>query len=139
MATMQLENVTRTYPPGSAGVAELNLRVADGEIVALVGPSGCGKTTTLRLIAGLETPTTGSVHLGDHDVTSWPPHRRNLAMAFQNPALYPHLNVRRNLEFGLRMRRIDPAIRAERICEIVAALDLQDMLERMPGELSGGE
>ena len=101
MAEVVLERVGKTYPNGVRAVHDLTLTVADGELVVLVGPSGCGKTTTLRLIAGLETPTAGTVRIGGRVVNAEPPHRRDVAMVFQRPALYPHLNVRENLAFGL--------------------------------------
>src|SRR6516165_2882801 len=104
MAQVTLEQVGKTYPGGVAAVRDLSLRVDDGELIALVGPSGSGKTTLLRLIAGLEAPTTGTIRIGDRVVNDVPPHRREVAMVFQRPALYPHLSVRANLGFGLKMR-----------------------------------
>src|SRR5205807_1650008 len=98
------------------GVRGLDLTVGDGELVVLVGPSGCGKTTTLRLLAGLETPTSGRVFIDERDVTRLPPQDRDLAMVFQSYALYPHLTVRQNLAFGLKMRRTPRATIAERVC-----------------------
>ena len=105
MAAVALERVSKTYPGGVTAVREINLRVDDGELIALVGPSGSGKTTLLRLIAGLETPTTGVVRIGDRVVNDVPPHRREVAMVFQRPALYPHLSVRANLGFPLTLRQ----------------------------------
>ena len=116
MAEVVLERVHKTYPNGVRAVCDLNLTVADGELIVLVGPSGCGKTTTLRLIAGLETPTSGTIRINGRVVNAEPPHRRDVAMVFQRPALYPHLNVRDNLGFGLALRRNVPgAERAERV------------------------
>ena len=105
MAEVTLEQIGKMYPGGVEAVRGVNLRVADGELVVLVGPSGSGKTTLLRLIAGLETPTTGVLRIGDRIVNEVPPHRRDVAMVFQRPALYPHLSVRDNLAFGLHLRR----------------------------------
>src|SRR6516165_1945666 len=104
MAEVALERVGKTYPNGVRALHELNLEVPDGELVVLVGPSGCGKTTALRVVAGLETPTEGRVRIGGREVTAEPPHRRDVAMAFQRPALYPHLTVRQNLSFSLDLR-----------------------------------
>jgi ABC-type sugar transport system ATPase subunit len=104
MAQVVLECVSKTYPNGVRAVRDLNLTIADGELIVLVGPSGCGKTTTLRLIAGLETLTSGTIRIGGRVVNGEPPHRRDIAMVFQRPALYPHLNVRQNLGFGLTLR-----------------------------------
>src|SRR5262245_51197609 len=104
MAEVGLEQLSKTYPNGVRAVRAINLRVADGECVVLVGPSGSGKTTLLRLVAGLETPTGGVVRLGGRAVNDDPPHRRYVAMVFQRPALYPHLNVRENLGFGQALR-----------------------------------
>lgn len=139
MATIRVENLSKLYAPGLIGVADLSLEVHDSEIVVLVGPSGCGKTTTLRLIAGLDRPTAGRVLIGSADMTGCPAHRRNLAMVFQSPALYPHKNVQQNLEFSLRMRNATTTEIAERVRETTAMLGLQDLLHRKPAQLSGGE
>src|SRR5947207_207225 len=111
MASIRLEHVDLTYPGGQVALCDLSLDVADGERLAVVGPSGCGKTTTLRLVAGLETPTRGKVYLDAQDVTAAAPHRRDVAMVFQHFAVYPHLTVRRNLEFPLRLQRLRPSER----------------------------
>ena len=140
MAEVVLERVSKTYPNGVQAVCHLTLTVADGELVVLVGPSGCGKTTTLRLIAGLETPTSGTIRIGGQPVDRLPPHRRDVAMVFQRPALYPHLNVRDNLGFGLALRRTAAqAERRERVEQTAGLLGLADLLERRPAELSGGQ
>ncbi len=140
MAEVVLERVHKTYPNGVRAVCDLNLTVADGELIVLVGPSGCGKTTTLRLIAGLETPTSGTIRINGRVVNAEPPHRRDVAMVFQRPALYPHLNVRDNLGFGLALRRNVPgAERAERVARTARLLELSDLLDRRPNELSGGQ
>jgi multiple sugar transport system ATP-binding protein len=143
MAEVALERVGKTYPNGVRAVHDLSLAVADGELIVLVGPSGCGKTTTLRLIAGLEAPTGGVVRIAGRMVNGVQPHRRDVAMAFQRPALYPHLTVRQNLAFSLALRRSwfarRPAAEAERIRQVAGLLDLADVLDRKPGELSGGQ
>ena len=139
MASIRLEALDKTYPGGHVGVRGLDLEVADGELLVLVGPSGCGKTTALRLIAGLETPTRGRVLIGETDVTPLPPQRRDLAMVFQNYALYPHMSVAENLGFGLRMRGMAREARLRRVREVAALLGLEPLLERRPARLSGGE
>ncbi len=142
MAEVVLERVGKTYPNGVRAVHDLNLTIADGELVVLVGPSGCGKTTTLRLIAGLETPTDGIIRIGGRVVNAEPPHRRDVAMVFQRPALYPHLNVRGNLGFGLVLRQgwwTNQAERRERVQQAARLLQLTDLLDRRPQELSGGQ
>ena len=136
MAEVVLERVHKTYPNGVQAVRDLTLTVADGELIVLVGPSGCGKTTTLRLIAGLETPTSGTIRINGRVVNAEPPHRRDVAMVFQRPALYPHLNVRENLGFGLALRRSVPkAERRERVERTARLLELSDLLDRRPNEL----
>src|SRR5262245_19500923 len=105
MADVALSRIAKTYANGVHALSDLTLSADDGELLVLVGPSGCGKTTLLRLIAGLETPTTGEVRIGGRPVTHEPPNRRDVAMVFQRPALYPHMTVRRNLAFGLDVRR----------------------------------
>jgi multiple sugar transport system ATP-binding protein len=148
MAGVTLEKVAKTYPGGVAALREVSLRVEDGERVVLVGPSGSGKTTLLRLIAGLETPTSGTLRIGDRVVNDIPPHRRDVAMVFQRPALYPHLSVRDNLAFGLFLRQglfrwrrlgVSPVPLTERIGRVAHQLGLEEMLERRPGTLSGGQ
>src|SRR3954470_14506243 len=104
MAEVVLDQVGKTYPNGVRAVRDLSLTVADGELLVLVGPSGCGKSTVLRLVAGLEAPTTGRIMIGGEDMTAVPPQHRDVAMVFQSYALYPHMTVRQNLGFGLRMR-----------------------------------
>ena len=106
MASVRLEGVKKTYPNGHVAAQGLDLQINDGEFMVLVGPSGCGKSTALRMIAGLETPTGGRILIGDRDVTVLPPQERDIAMVFQTYALYPHMTVRQNLGFGLRMRGV---------------------------------
>ena len=114
---------TRT---GTPRIRHADLDIADGEFLVLVGPSGCGKSTLLRLIAGLETPTSGRVFIGGDDVTAVPPQGRDLAMVFQSYALYPHMSVRDNLAYGLKVRRTDPAVVKQRVASVAAALDLEE-------------
>jgi ABC-type sugar transport system ATPase subunit len=139
MASVVFEGVTKVYPGGSVALSDFSLEVADGELVALVGPSGCGKSTVLRLLAGLETPTRGAIRIGGKDVSALPPQQRNVAMVFQDYALYPHLSVRDNLAFPLRMRGMPAAERAQRVARVAELLSLASLLERAPRQLSGGE
>lgn len=139
MAAITLENLSKRYPNGHHAVLPSQLEIHDGEFAVLVGPSGCGKSTLLRLIAGLETPTTGRIMLGDRDVTSAPPQDRDLAMVFQSYALYPHLSVRDNLAYGLKVRRLAAADIAARIARVGEALELGALLDRRPSQLSGGQ
>jgi multiple sugar transport system ATP-binding protein len=136
MAEVALERLTKIYPPHIPALVDLDLHVADGELLVLLGPSGCGKSTVLRLIAGLETPTSGRIRLGGRDVEHEPPHRRGISLAFQGPALYPHLSVHENLAFSARLAGQRPALA---VAEVAEALDLAALLERRPDELSGGE
>ncbi len=139
MAQVRFEGIAKTYPNGHAAVRALDLTIADGEFMVLVGPSGCGKSTLLRMIAGLETPTAGRLLIGDRDVTALPPQDRDIAMVFQSYALYPHMSVRENLGFGLRMRKVDPAAVAGRIEAAARSLGLEAVLDRRPAQLSGGQ
>jgi ABC-type sugar transport system ATPase subunit len=139
MASVLLDKVWKTYPNGHVAARGVELAIEDGEFMVLVGPSGCGKSTALRMIAGLETPTQGRVLIGDRDVTEVPPQERDVAMVFQSYALYPHMTVRDNLGFGLRMRGTPPARTAERVDAAARALGLQKVLDRKPGQLSGGQ
>jgi multiple sugar transport system ATP-binding protein len=139
MAAIALEHVRKVFPGGAVAVADLSLVVADGERLALVGPSGSGKSTVLRLIAGLDEATAGRVRIDGQDVTSVPPEARDLAMVFQNYALYPHKTVRENLAFGLRMRRATKADIEARVRATADSLGLGGLLDRRPAELSGGQ
>ena len=139
MAGVKLQHLVKRFPDGSTAVAGLSLDVRDGEFVVLVGPSGCGKTTVLRMIAGLETPTMGRVLIGNDDVTDLPPGQRDVAMVFQNYALYPHFSVRENIAFPLRMRRVAAAERARHVHEVAESLGIEGHLDKRPGELSGGQ
>jgi ABC-type sugar transport system ATPase subunit len=139
MAAIALERITKTYPNGHLAVKSVDLAVRDGEFMVLVGPSGCGKSTLLRLIAGLETPESGRILLSADDVTRLGPQQRDLAMVFQSYALYPHMTVRENLAYGLRVRRTDAADIRTRIAAVADALEIASLLERRPSQLSGGQ
>jgi multiple sugar transport system ATP-binding protein len=139
VASITLSQVGKMYPNGHAAVRDLTLEIADGELLVLVGPSGSGKSTALRLIAGLETPTSGHVLIDGQDVTQVPPQHRDLAMVFQHYALYPHMSVRENLAFGLRVRRVAAARVDARVRATAAALDIEALLDRKPAQLSGGQ
>jgi len=139
MARVVLDQLAKTYPNGAVGLAGVSLDVADAEIVVLVGPSGCGKSTLLRLVAGLEDPTAGTIRIAERVVNGDPPQVRNVAMVFQDYALYPHLTVRGNLEFPLRMRGIERTAMAERVQATADLLDLGTLLDRLPRQLSGGQ
>jgi ABC-type sugar transport system ATPase subunit len=139
VASISVDRVTKTYANGVAAVRDLRLDIASGELLVLVGPSGSGKSTVLRLIAGLEHPTSGRVLIDGDDVTGVPPQRRDLAMVFQNYALYPHKSVRDNLAFGLRLRRLNRDRIEARVQETAAALGIEGLLDRRPSELSGGQ
>jgi len=139
MASVTLESVDKVYPNGHVAARALDLAVRDGELLVLVGPSGCGKSTALRMVAGLETPTSGRVLIGERDVTGLPPQERDIAMVFQSYALYPHMSVAENLGFGLRMRGTPREETARRVEDAARALDLEGLLERKPGQLSGGQ
>ena len=139
MAQVSLEDVSKTYAPSITAVRDLTLRVGDGELMVLLGPSGCGKTTTLRLIAGLEQPDAGTIRIDGRVVNDVRPKDRDVALVFQDYALYPHLSVRRNLAFALRFRRVRADEIDRRVREAARLLDLTDVLERKPPALSGGQ
>ena len=138
---MTLENVRKVYDsaPNTVVVRDVSLRVDDGEFVVLVGPSGCGKTTTLRMIAGLESVTAGRLLIDDRVVNDVPPKDRDIAMVFQNYALYPHMTVRENMAFALVLRKLAKSDIATRVAQAADVLGLTDVLERTPKELSGGQ
>jgi len=139
MADIRLEGITKVFPSGFCAIRSLDLEVADGEFLVLVGPSGCSKTTLLRTIAGLEDVTNGRIEIGGKDVTDAPPRRRDVAMVFQNYALYPHMNVRKNLGYGLKVRRVPRAEARRRVEEVASMLGLEELLDRRPAQLSGGQ
>ncbi len=139
MAEVRLCNVNKIYPGDVKVVHDANLSIQDGELIVLVGPSGCGKSTTLRMIAGLEEITEGEIYIGDRRVNDLEPGDRDIAMVFQNYALYPHMSVRDNLSFGLRMRRVDREKIAERVAHAAQTLSIESLLDRRPRQLSGGQ
>ena len=139
MSAITIERLERIYPARHAGVLGIDLDVGDGELLVLVGPSGCGKSTLLRLIAGLEVPTAGRILIDGVDVTGVPPQARDLAMVFQSYALYPHMTVRDNLAYSLRVRRRDRQTIEARVNAAADALDLRGLLDRRPAQLSGGQ
>src|SRR5690349_20948117 len=140
MARVRLDGVRKIYPDGGhVAVHGVDLDVADGELVVLVGPSGCGKSTTLRMIAGLESITAGRLYIGDRLVNDLPPKDRDIAMVFQNYALYPHKTVRDNLAFALELRKLPAAEIERRVMQAAETLGLQEVLGRKPRQLSGGQ
>jgi multiple sugar transport system ATP-binding protein len=140
MAEVRYEQATRVYPgTDSPAVDSLDLEIGDGEFVVLVGPSGSGKTTALRMLAGLEEVDAGAIFIGERDVTDVTPKDRDVAMVFQNYALYPYLTVAANIAFPLRIARVPKAEREKRVHEVATMLGLADYLERKPGQLSGGQ
>ena len=139
MGAIRLTGLSKEYRHGPRAVDDVSLEIRDGEFMVLVGPSGCGKSTLLRLIAGIEEATEGTVEIGGRDVTRLAPRKRDIAMVFQNYALYPHLSVRGNLGFGLRLRGVPRADREQRVAEVAAVLGLSELLDRRPGALSGGQ
>jgi multiple sugar transport system ATP-binding protein len=139
MARVELEQVTKTYPGGVKAVDHVTLDVADREFVVLVGPSGCGKSTTLRMIAGLEDLDSGVIRIGDRVVNDVPPKDRDVAMVFQNYALYPHMTVYKNMAFALKLRRVPKDQIQRRVTEAARVLEIEHLLERKPRELSGGQ
>jgi multiple sugar transport system ATP-binding protein len=138
-SAIAVERVTKVYEGGVRAVEDVTLEVGAGEFVVLVGPSGCGKSTLLRMIAGLEQVTAGTVRIGDRDVTTVAPPDRDIAMVFQNYALYPHKSVRENLAFGLRQRRTPKPEVERRVAAMAALLGLESLMERRPAQLSGGQ
>ena len=140
MATVSYDRVTCQYPGAeSPSVSELSLDIADGEFLVLVGPSGCGKSTTLRMLAGLEDVTRGSILIGDQDVTDVDPRDRDIAMVFQNYALYPHMTVAENMGFALKIAKVPADERRAKVEEAAEILDLTEYLDRKPKNLSGGQ
>ena len=139
MARIELDHVTKRYPGGVPAVNDLTLEIADGEFMVLVGPSGSGKTTALRMIAGLEELTSGEIRIGGRVVNDLPPKDRDIAMVFQNYALYPHLTVEENLAFGLQLHKIPKPEQRRRVAEVARMLSLEPFLERKPAALSGGQ
>jgi multiple sugar transport system ATP-binding protein len=139
VAEIVLDGVTKRFGGETIAVDGVSLEIESGEFLVLVGPSGCGKSTLLRMIAGLEDVTEGTIHIGDRDVTELPPRSRDIAMVFQTYALYPHMSVRENLGYGLRVRGTAKQETRRRVDEVAALLGLEDLLDRRPAALSGGQ
>src|SRR3954470_13423226 len=140
MATVTYENAQRLYPGADKpAVDDLNLEITDGEFLVLVGPSGCGKSTSLRMLAGLEEVTSGQIRIGDRDVTHLPPKERDIAMVFQNYALYPHMSVADNMGFALKIAGMKKEEIRARVEDAAKILDLAPYLDRKPKALSGGQ
>jgi multiple sugar transport system ATP-binding protein len=139
VAAVTMEKVTKVYPNGVTAVADLDLTIEDGEFLVLVGPSGCGKSTALRMVAGLETVSSGEMRIGDRVVNDLPPKERDIAMVFQNYALYPHMTVEQNIGFALKLAKLPKAEVQKRVREAARTLQLEDWMARKPGQLSGGQ
>jgi multiple sugar transport system ATP-binding protein len=140
MAEVMVRNLVKTYPASARRATDdVSLEVADGEFVVLVGPSGCGKTTLLRMVAGLETPDSGTVHIAGRDVTQLPARQRQVSMVFQSYAIFPHMRVRQNIGFGLTMRKVGKEEVDRRVRQAAELLELEDYLDRFPAQLSGGQ
>ncbi|MER7892043.1 ABC transporter ATP-binding protein [Micromonospora sp. NPDC094482] len=139
MSAIAMRALTKVYPNGVRALDALDLEIADGEFFALLGPSGCGKTTLLRTIAGLELASSGSVHIGDREVTNLPPGKRDVAMVFQDYALFPHMTVQENIAYPLRIKKMDRRSRGDKAAETADELGLSALLDRRPGQLSGGQ
>jgi len=139
VAEVLFEKINKRYPNGFHAVKDFDLHIKDEEFVVFVGPSGCGKSTTLRMVAGLEEISEGTLRIGDRVVNDVPPKDRDIAMVFQNYALYPHMNVKQNMSFGLRLRKTPKAEIERRVQEAAETLQLETLLDRRPRELSGGQ
>jgi multiple sugar transport system ATP-binding protein len=139
MGGIALERVSKVFPGGVVAVDDVELEIGDGEFMVLVGPSGCGKSTLLRMIAGLEGVSSGRIRIGDREVTELAPRSRDVAMVFQNYALYPHMRVWDNLAFALKLRRTPKAAMREQVGEVAGVLGLRELVDRKPGALSGGQ
>ncbi len=139
MATVSLNNVNKVYPNGFQAVFDLSLELVDGEFLVLVGPSGCGKSTALRMIAGLEEISSGDLHIGDRRVNDVEPKDRDIAMVFQNYALYPQMSVKDNIGFPLRLKKVDKAVREDQVGNAAGILELMEQLDKKPATLSGGQ
>ncbi len=139
MPGLTFDHVSKEFPGGTVAVRDLSLAIADGEFMIFVGPSGCGKTTALRMVAGLEKITSGTISIGDRVINDVSPRDRDIAMVFQNYALYPHMTVRKNLAFGLKERKMPKDEIEQRVTDVSAMLGIDDLLARRPAQLSGGQ
>ncbi|MBB5216485.1 ABC transporter ATP-binding protein [Parapusillimonas granuli] len=139
MTTITLDNITKRYGSAPPAVNDISLRIEAGTLTVLLGPSGCGKSTTLRMIAGLDHPSSGRIRIGERDVTELPPSQRQISMVFQSYALFPHLSVRENILFGLKVRKEPKAQFGPRLAKVAALLGLEQLLDRKPAQLSGGQ
>jgi len=139
MSAVTMDRMTKVYPNGVTAVSELELEIADGEFLVLVGPSGCGKSTALRMVAGLEEISDGTLRIGEREVNDLPPKERDIAMVFQNYALYPHMTVEQNIGFALKLARLPKDEIRKRVHDAAKTLQLEDWLQRKPGQLSGGQ
>ena len=139
MSQVRLVNLRKVFGEETVAVHNLELEIVENEFITLLGPSGCGKTTTLRMVAGLESPTEGDIYFGDQLVNDVPPAKRNIAMVFQSYALYPHMTVRGNLEYPLKKRKVPRVERQDRVANAANVLQITELLERKPRQLSGGQ
>lgn len=139
MPEVKLQNLCKTFSGNVKAVDNLNLTVKNGELLVLVGPSGCGKSTSLRMIAGLEQQTSGSITIDDSEISHLPPGKRNIGMVFQNYALYPHKTIFKNLSFGMKIRKVPKATIESEIQKIAKRMEIEDLLKRYPSQLSGGQ
>ena len=139
MSSVTLNTINKIYDNGAHAIVDLSLQINDGEFLVLVGPSGCGKSTALRMIAGLEKVTSGELSIGERVVNEVEPKDRDIAMVFQNYALYPHMTVAENIEFALKLAKVSKAERRQRVERAAEILELSDYLNRKPGQLSGGQ
>src|SRR3954462_5611235 len=139
MAEIVLDKVSKKYPDGALAVSEVDITIADGEFIILVGPSGCGKSTTLNMVAGLEDISSGELRIDGKRVNEKAPKDRDIAMVFQSYALYPHISVRENMAFSLKLRKADVGVTNKRVDDAARILNLTQLLDRFPRELSGGQ